>query len=78
MYSDVNCDTNNGGCDSKRTCTKTSGGRTCGNCPSGWTNDGDTGCTVVDTGGDSALISDTSRFQGSMFAIIVAWMSLLL
>ena len=34
----------NGGCDSKRTCTNTPGGRTCGDCPFGWMNDGDTGC----------------------------------
>ena len=42
---DVNeCLKNNGGCDSKRTCTNIPGGRTCGDCPSGWTNDGDTEC----------------------------------
>ena len=44
--SDVNeCLDNNGGCDSKRSCTNTAGGRTCGDCPSGYENDGDTGCT---------------------------------
>ena len=42
---DVNeCLDNNGGCHSKRTCTNTMGGRTCGNCKSGYINDGDTGC----------------------------------
>ena len=43
--SDVNeCATNNGGCHSRRKCTNTVGGRTCGDCPSGYVNDGDTGC----------------------------------
>ena len=43
--SDVNeCLNNNGGCHSKRTCTNTPGGRTCGDCLSGYENDGDTGC----------------------------------
>ena len=42
---DVNeCLDNNGGCDNKRTCTNTVGGRICGNCSSGYVNDGDTGC----------------------------------
>ena len=42
---DVNeCQQNNGGCDSKRKCINTAGVRTCGDCPSGWTNDGVTGC----------------------------------
>ena len=45
MRSDVDeCAANNGGCDSKRTCTNTAGGRVCGDCPSGWINDGETGC----------------------------------
>ena len=45
ICSDVNeCLKSNGGCDSKRTCSNTVGGRTCGNCPSGYVNDGDTGC----------------------------------
>ena len=42
---DVNeCVKNNGGCNSKRKCTNTDGGRTCGDCPSGWENNGVTGC----------------------------------
>ena len=45
VYIDVNeCLENNGGCDSKRNCTNTEGGRTCGDCPSGWDNDGETDC----------------------------------
>ena len=45
ILSDVDeCLTDNGGCDSKRTCTNTPGGRTCGDCPSGWMDDGDTLC----------------------------------
>ena len=45
LFSDVNeCLRNNGGCDSKRTCTNKEGGRTCGDCPSGWKNNGATGC----------------------------------
>ena len=35
----------NGGCHSARTCTKTDTGRTCEDCATGWTNDGETGCT---------------------------------
>ena len=43
--SDVNeCLDNNGGCDSKRSCTNTEGGRICGDCSFGYENDGDTGC----------------------------------
>ena len=38
------CETNNGGCDKKRTCTNTAGSRTCEDCASGWTNEGDTQC----------------------------------
>ena len=38
------CLDNNGGCDSKRTCINTMGGRICGDCPSGYVNDGDIGC----------------------------------
>ena len=45
-FLDVNeCLSNNGGCRSGRTCTNTVGGRICGNCPSGYINDGDAGCT---------------------------------
>ena len=44
-WSDVNeCLRNNGGCDGKRTCTNTAGGRICGNCPSGFVNVGATDC----------------------------------
>ena len=39
------CKTNNGGCHGKRTCKNTEGSRTCEDCPSGWTNKGDTECT---------------------------------
>ena len=43
--SDVNeCLNNNGGCDSKRTCANTAGGRICGDCPSGYVNNGTTDC----------------------------------
>ena len=38
------CVISNGGCDTKRTCTNTAGSRICGNCPSGYVNDGDTDC----------------------------------
>ena len=45
-FADVDeCAVNDGGCDSKRQCQNTNGGRTCGNCPTGWTNNGATGCT---------------------------------
>ena len=47
---DVNeCLNDNGGCESTRTCTNTAGGRICGNCPSGFVDDGDTGCTGLMT-----------------------------
>ena len=44
--SDVNeCLSNNGGCGSNKKCTNTVGGRICGDCPSGFVDDGnDTGC----------------------------------
>ena len=38
------CATKNGGCDVKRKCTHAVGGRTCGNCPAGYANNGVTGC----------------------------------
>merc|ERR1712032_1068098 len=38
------CDTNNGGCHSKRKCTNTNGAVSCGNCAAGYHNDGATGC----------------------------------
>ena len=42
---DVNeCATNNGGCDSKRTCINTVGSMSCGDCPAGYTNNGPKGC----------------------------------
>ena len=45
MLLDVDeCAKQNGGCDSKRNCTNTLGGMTCGECPAGWANEGDTGC----------------------------------
>merc|ERR1719476_129893 len=46
---DVNeCLQNNGGCDSKRTCMNTVGSMTCGDCSSGYENDGAKGCKDVD------------------------------
>ena len=45
---DVNeCAANNGGCDSKRTCTNTVGSMSCGDCPAGYANDGAKGCKGV-------------------------------
>ena len=46
FFSEVDgCLSNNGGCHTKRKCTTTTaGGHSCGDCPSGWINDGDTGC----------------------------------
>ena len=45
VYADVDeCKTNNGGCHSARACSNTAGGRTCGNCGNGWTNNGATDC----------------------------------
>ena len=44
-YADVNeCLDNNGGCHSARVCSNTPGSRTCGNCDTGWTTNGATGC----------------------------------
>ena len=45
LRSDVDeCATSNGGCDSKRKCVNTQGSRKCEDCPSGWTNDGESQC----------------------------------
>ena len=45
VYADVNeCLKNNGECHREQKCTNTPGGRTCGDCPSGWTDDDATGC----------------------------------
>ena len=38
------CAKNNGGCDSKRTCTNTAGSFKCEDCPAGYANDGAKGC----------------------------------
>ena len=38
------CAANNGGCDSKRTCTNNAGFAKCGDCPAGYGNDGAKGC----------------------------------
>merc|ERR1712032_1620245 len=38
------CNTNNGGCHSKRKCTSTNGKVTCGNCAAGYVNNGVNGC----------------------------------
>ena len=44
-WPDVNeCLNNNGGCDSKRACINTEGGRICGDCSTGYIDDGDKGC----------------------------------
>jgi hypothetical protein len=42
------CVTANGGCDALTTCTNTVGSRTCGDCPSGYTGDGYSGCADID------------------------------
>ena len=45
LHSDVNeCLKTNGGCHSKRKCTNTVGSMSCGDCPSGYDNDGAKGC----------------------------------
>ena len=45
VYSDVNeCASNNGGCHSQRTCTNAVGSMSCGDCPTGYTDDGAKGC----------------------------------
>ena len=42
---DVNeCLKDNGGCDSNRKCINSAGSMKCGDCASGWVNDGDKGC----------------------------------
>ena len=48
VRSDVNeCESNNGGCHSKRTCINTDGSMSCGDCSAGYTNDGAKGCAGV-------------------------------
>ncbi|MBW2701459.1 MAG: hypothetical protein JRF33_11640 [Deltaproteobacteria bacterium] len=44
------CATDNGGCDPFVTCTNTSGGRTCGDCPDPYTRGDDGACLCVSTG----------------------------
>lgn len=52
VYADVNeCDTNNGGCHSKRFCLNTPGSFRCTDCDPGWVKDGDTGCVEAKQGG---------------------------
>ena len=44
-YADVNeCEENNGGCDEKRECINTEGDMECGDCSTGWRNNGDKDC----------------------------------
>ena len=38
------CAINNGGCDRQRTCTNTVGSWSCGDCPTGYDDDGAKGC----------------------------------
>jgi len=42
------CAKKNGGCDTLTECTNTDGGRTCGDCPDGYTGDGESGCVDID------------------------------
>jgi hypothetical protein len=45
---DVNeCESENGGCDPLTVCTNTPGGRSCGDCPAGYTGNGEDGCAPV-------------------------------
>ena len=45
MWADVNeCLKNNGGCNSVRKCLNSAGSFKCGDCSSGWANDGALGC----------------------------------
>ena len=59
------CAKNNGGCDKKRKCIITKSIRTCGDCPSGWENNGPTGCK-----GLLGCLVDWSSFQHFHFAWI--------
>merc|ERR1711939_528428 len=42
-----NCNNNNGGCSSRRTCQILGAFRTCGPCPSGWLDDGPARCKLT-------------------------------
>ncbi len=42
------CRVDNGGCDPRTSCTNTAGARTCGACPSGFSDTGQAGCVDVD------------------------------
>ena len=45
VHSDVDeCKKDNGGCDSKRKCDNTAGSFKCGDCSTGYANDGAKGC----------------------------------
>ena len=60
------CLNNNGGCDSKRTCTNTKGGRTCGDCPSGYANDGDTDCK-----GEYIPVSESNVLMTMLHVLVI-------
>ena len=60
MSVDVNeCLKSNGGCHSKRKCMNTAGSMKCGNCPSGYANDGAKGCKGALVGEFTQLLSVT-------------------
>ena len=44
------CSKNNGGCHNSRKCMDTEAGITCGDCPTGWINDGRDGCNKTAKG----------------------------
>lgn len=67
---DINeCSSNNGGCDPLTTCVNTDGSHTCGDCPSGYSGNGTTGCMDINecasgNGGCDALTACTNTNGG--------------
>jgi hypothetical protein len=54
------CSTSHGGCDALVTCTNTTGGRTCGQCPVGYRGTGESGCIPLWTQQFGSTADDSS------------------
>merc|ERR1712032_1207121 len=59
------CATSNGGCDNKRKCINTVGSMKCGNCATGYLNDGAKGCKALPAGDFVVLPSKVDTCTGA-------------